>query len=340
MKKSLGAAIALMTTLSLAGCAPAATESTESASETASSEPLVVYAGRSEELVQPLIDQFTEATGIEIEVRYAGSAELAAQILEEGANSPADVFFAQDAGALGAVSKAGLLKTLDQSIRDLVSPEYGAKDGSWIGVSGRVRVLNYNPERVTELPKSVFDLANPEYQGRVGIAPTNASFQAFVTAMRLIEGEAKTLQWLEAMKVNGVVYEKNGAILDAVEAGEIDLGLINHYYWYAKAKEVGVENLKSKIAQFESQDVGNLRNVAGVGILSENPNAKVFVEYLLSQQGQQYFVEQTGEYPLVAGIELLEGLVPLSDIPAPEFDLNDLDALEQTLELIRQAGLI
>ncbi|BDP99780.1 iron ABC transporter substrate-binding protein [Aquiluna sp. KACHI24] len=340
MKKSLGAAIALMTALSLAGCAPAATESTESASETASSEPLVVYAGRSEELVQPLIDQFTEATGIEVEVRYAGSAELAAQILEEGANSPADVFFAQDAGALGAVSKAGLLKTLDQSLRDLVSPEYGAKDGSWIGVSGRVRVLNYNPERVTELPKSVFDLANPEYQGRVGIAPTNASFQAFVTAMRLIEGEAKTLQWLEAMKVNGVVYEKNGAILDAVEAGEIDLGLINHYYWYAKAKEVGVENLKSKIAQFESQDVGNLRNVAGVGILSENPNAKVFVEYLLSQQGQQYFVEQTGEYPLVAGIELLEGLVPLSDIPAPEFDLNDLDALEQTLELIRQAGLI
>ena len=172
----------------------------------ASSEPLVVYAGRSEELVQPLIDQFTEATGIEVEVRYAGSAELAAQILEEGANSPADVFFAQDAGALGAVSKAGLLKTLDQSIRDLVSPEYGAKDGSWIGVSGRVRVLNYNPERVTELPKSVFDLANPEYQGRVGIAPTNASFQAFVTAMRLIEGEAKTLQWLEAMKVNGVVF--------------------------------------------------------------------------------------------------------------------------------------
>ena len=219
MKKSLGAAIALMTALSLAGCAPAATESTESASETASSEPLVVYAGRSEELVQPLIDQFTEATGIEVEVRYAGSAELAAQILEEGANSPADVFFAQDAGALGAVSKAGLLKTLDQSIRDLVSPEYGAKDGSWIGVSGRVRVLNYNPERVTELPKSVFDLANPEYQGRVGIAPTNASFQAFVTAMRLIEGEAKTLEWLEAMKVNGVVYEKNGAILDAVEAG-------------------------------------------------------------------------------------------------------------------------
>jgi iron(III) transport system substrate-binding protein len=339
VKKSLVALLALVTAISLAGCAPAI-ESTESASETAQSEPLVVYAGRSEELVQPLIDQFTAETGIEVEVRYAGSAELAAQILEEGDNSPADIFFAQDAGALGAVSKAALLKSLDQSIRDLVAPEYGAKDGSWIGVSGRVRVLSYNPDTVTELPKSVFDLANPEYKGRVGIAPTNASFQAFVTAMRVIEGEAKTLAWLEAMKVNGVVYEKNGAILDAVEAGEIDLGLINHYYWFAKAKEVGVENLKSKIAQFESQDVGNLRNVAGVGILSDNPSAKIFVEYLLSEKGQRYFVEQTGEYPLVEGIDLVEGLVPLSDIPAPEFDLNDLDALEATLELIRQAGLI
>jgi iron(III) transport system substrate-binding protein len=339
LKKSLGAAIALMAAVSLAGCAPAA-EPTEPASETTQAEPLVVYAGRSEELVQPLLDQFTADTGIEVEVRYAGSAELAAQILEEGANSPADVFFAQDAGALGAVSKAGLLKTLDQGIRDLVPAQFGASDGSWVGVSGRVRVLSYNPAKVTELPTSVFDLAKPEYQGRVGIAPTNASFQAFVTAMRVIEGDAKTLSWLEAMKTNGVVYEKNSAILDAVEAGEVDMGLINHYYWYAKAKEVGAENMTSKIAQFAANDIGNLKNVAGVGILSDNPSANVFVEYLLSQKGQQYFVEQTNEYPLVAGVEPVAGLIPLSDIPAPDFDLNDLDSLEQTLELIRQAGLI
>lgn len=318
-----------------------ATEPSQSATESAGeAQPLVVYAGRSEELVQPLLDQFTADTGIEVEVRYAGSAELAAQLLEEGSNTPADVFFAQDAGALGAVSKAGLLQTLDQSVRDLVSSEYGAKDGSWIGVSGRVRVLNYNPAKVTELPKSVFDLANPEYKGRIAIAPTNASFQAFVTAMRVIEGEAKTLAWLEAMKTNAVIYEKNGAILDAVEAGEVDMGLINHYYWFAKAKEIGTENMKSKLAQFEGQDIGNLRNVAGVGILSDNPSAKIFVEYLLSQKGQQYFVEQTNEYPLVSGVTAVEGVTPLSDIPSPDIDLNDLDSLEQTLELIRQAGLI
>ena len=171
MKKLLAAVVATASAFGLAGCAPA------------DDNTLVIYAGRSEAVIQPLIDQYVADTGVEVEVRYAGSAELAAQILEEGENSPADVFFAQDAGALGAVSKAGLLETLDQSILGLVPAEYAAKDGSWIGVSGRVRVLNYNPAKVTQLPQSVFDLANPEYKGRVGIAPTNASFQAFVGAM-------------------------------------------------------------------------------------------------------------------------------------------------------------
>ena len=328
MKKLIAAALATASAFGLAGCAPA------------DDSALVIYAGRSEVLIQPLIDQYVADTGVAVEVRYAGSAELAAQILEEGANSPADVFFAQDAGALGAVSKAGLLNSLDESVLGLVPAEYAAKNGTWIGVSGRVRVLNYNPERVTSLPKSVFDLAKPEYKGRVGIAPTNASFQAFVTAMRVMEGEEKTLAWLEAMKVNAVTYEKNSAILEAVETGQVDMGLINHYYWYARANEVGEENMTSKLSQFEGADVGNLRNVAGVGILSEDPKAKDFVEYLLSQSAQNYFVEETNEYPLIEGVSPVEGLVPLSEIPAPDFDLNDLDALEQTLELIRLAGLL
>ena len=173
-RRMLAAALAAAAVAGLAGCAPAQDDT------------LVVYVGRAETLIQPLIDQYVSESGVEVEVRYAGSAELAAQILEEGNNSPADVFFAQDAGALGAVSKAGLLEELDQELLDLVAAEYRAADGSWIGVSGRVRVLNYNPEKVTELPASVLDLAKPEWKGRVGIAPTNASFQAFVTALRLI----------------------------------------------------------------------------------------------------------------------------------------------------------
>ena len=327
-KKLFAAALAAVSVFGLTGCAP----SDDSA--------LVIYAGRSEALIQPLIDQYISESGVEVEVRYAGSAELAAQILEEGQNSPADVFFAQDAGALGAVSKAGFLRTLDSNILSLVPSEYAARDGSWIGVSGRVRVLNYNPERVTDLPTTIFDLANPQYKGRIGFAPTNASFQAFVTAMRVLEGEEKTLEWLKALKENGVAYEKNSAILEAVETGQVDMGLINHYYWYARAKEVGKDNMTSLLMQFEGADVGNLRNVAGVGIVSEDPKAKAFVEFLLSETAQQYFVTQTFEYPMIAGVQPYEGLIPLNDIPAPDFDLNDLEALEATLELIRQAGLI
>ena len=331
MKKFFAAALAAVSVVGLAGCAPSDSDG-----------DFVVYVGRSETLVQPLIDQYIAESGIEVQVRYAGSAELAAQILEEGDNSPADVFFAQDAGALGAVSKAGFLRELDADLLNLIAPEYRAADGTWTGVSGRVRVFNYNTDQVSraELPSSVLDLAGPEWRGRVGIAPTNSSFQAFVTALAKVEGEDVASQWLAAMKENGVIYEKNSAILEAVESGQVDAGLINHYYWYARGNAVGFENLNSEIAAFESQDVGNLRNVAGVGILSEDPRAKDFVEFLLSETAQQYFVSETSEYPLIDGVDLPAGVTPLAEIPAPEFDLNDLEALEETLQLIRAAGLI
>jgi len=324
-------ALATISALLLAGCAP---------QEGSDDEPLLVYAGRSESLVQPLIDEFVSETGIEVEVRYGSSAELAAQLLEEGENSPADIFFAQDAGALGAIAKAGLLTELPTEIYNLVPASYSSADRSWVGVSGRVRVLNYNPELVTEIPNSVFDLADPSWQGRIAIAPTNASFQAFVTAMRVVHGDQRTLEWLEAMKTNAVIYEKNGAILEAVEAGQVAAGLINHYYWYARAQELGAAAMTSALAQFQSEDVGNLINAAGVGMVSDSSAAEEFISYLLSARGQQYFAEQTREYPVVRGVEPVDELTPLSDIPSPAIDLSDLDSLEQTLELIRQAGLI
>lgn len=328
-RKLIAALAATVAVVGLAGCAPQ-----EGAGEENS---IVVYAGRDEALVQPLIDQFTEETGIEVEVRYAGSAELAAQLLEEGSNSPANVFFAQDAGALGAVSKAGLLTELPSEIFGLVPSSYSAQDRTWIGVSGRVRVLVYDPAKVTEIPQSVFDLAEPQWQGRIGIAPTNASFQAFVTAMRSVHGDAATLEWLRAMKRNAVSYEKNGAILEAVETGQVDAGLINHYYWFKRGLE---QQNNSRLAQFAGSDVGNLINAAGVGIVKDSSAAREFVSFLLSPSGQNYFAEQTREYPLVRGLEPADDLTPLNQIPAPEFDLNDLDALEGTLDLIRAAGLI
>jgi iron(III) transport system substrate-binding protein len=338
LKKIIAAAIA-SAAISLSGCATdvALPEESPTVVEKTS---IVVYAGRSESLVQPIIDQFTEDTGITVEVRYAGSAELAAQLLEEGENSPADVFFAQDAGALGSIAKAGLMTTLPDEILGLVPAGYSAADGKWVGVSGRVRVLVYNPEKVAAVPSSVFDLAGPEWQGRIGIAPTNASFQAFVTAMRILHGEDKTLEWLQAMKTNAVIYPKNSAILEAVETKTVDAGLINHYYWFARGREVGFENLTSKLGQFQANDVGNLINAAGVGIVTDSSAARSFVEYLLGKTGQQYFVDETSEYPLITGVEAGVDLTPLDQIPAPEIDLSDLDTLEETLQLIREAGLI
>jgi iron(III) transport system substrate-binding protein len=346
LKKIATATVAVAAALALTACAPqgpvttATPTTSESEAQLLEKDSLVIYSGRSEALVKPLIELFTEETGIKVEVRYAGSAELAAQLLEEGNNSPADIFFAQDAGALGAISKAGLFASVPAESLDLVDPAYSAADGSWVGVSGRVRAFNYNPSLVTQIPSSVFELAEPSWRGKIGIAPTNASFQAFVTAMVVLEGEEKTSAWLAGMKQNSVIYEKNGAILEAVESGQVAAGLINHYYWFAKAKEVGAENMTSRLSGFASGDVGNLVNVAGAGIITDSTAARAFIEFLLSETAQRYFAIETSEYPLIQGIDVIEGLVPMSEIPAPEIDLSDLDSLDKTLELIRAAGLL
>jgi iron(III) transport system substrate-binding protein len=320
-------------TIALAGCA-----NENSTPDGAPS--ITIYSGRDEELVAPLLEQFTDETGIAVEVRYAGSAELAAQILEEGSNIQADVFFSQDAGALGALTEAGVLTTLGSDITELVDSPYRAADNTWVGVSGRSRVLSYNPALVAEsdLPTSVSDLADDSWKGSIGIAPSNASFQSFVTAMRVLDGNDATAAWLAAMKKNAVIFEKNSQILEAVEAGDISLGLINHYYWFERAAEVGEENMFSKLAWFESGDVGNLINVAGVGVLSDKPEAMQFAAWLLGTKAQQFFVDNTAEYSLT-GIPAQSGLPPLDSIQSPTIDLSALAPLAETLELIRASGL-
>jgi iron(III) transport system substrate-binding protein len=324
------AALALAPIIAISGCATAPSDSAES---------ITIYSGRSEALISELLDTFTLETGIAVNVRYGDSAELAAQILEEGDNVQADVFFSQDAGALGALAKEGLTKSLPADITDLIDASYKSKDSQWVGVSGRARVLVVNPEKVTELPTSYKDLMEPSWKGRIAIAPTNASFQAFITAIRITEGDNAAEEFLLAMKENAVLFEKNGLILQAVEDGVVDAGLINHYYWFELENEVGVGNMKSELVWFEDQDAGNLINVAGVAVLSENPSANVFVKWLLGETAQTYFVSKTWEYSLT-GVKDAAGLKPFSDIKAPEIDLSDLDSLSETLELIRKAGLL
>ena len=341
LSRRLLAASALSLSVLVSGCA-SETASEPNATSTADSKAgsITLYSGRSEELIAPLLELFASETGIAVNVRYGESSEMAATILEEGNNTKADVFFSQDAGALGAVSQEATTYPLPEEVLNLVPAKFRAKDRSWVGVSGRSRVLAYNPELVTDLPKSVFDLADPGWKGRIAIAPTNASFQSFVTGMRVTQGEEATAEFLAAMKVNAVLYEKNSQILDAVESGEVAAGLLNHYYWFEKAAEVGTENMNSKMKWFANGDAGNLVNVAGVSLLSENPNALVFASWLLGETAQKYFLEKTFEYSLTSDVSPDPALPKLSEINGPEIDLSDLSSLEQTLQLLTEAGLI
>ena len=331
----LGLAAATLALPLLAACGGGSSDSADG--------PLTVYSGRSEELVGPLFAQFTEQTGIQVEARYGDTAELAAQLIEEGDASPAQVYFAQDAGALGAIDAAGLFVPLPASVATLVPEAYRAPNGSWTGVTGRARVIAYDPEQVpaADVPQSVFDLTDPKWRGQVAIAPTNASFQAFVTAMRVSQGDDVTKQWLEGLVANDVqIYEKNGLILDAVDTGQAQLGLINHYYWYEKAAEVGADAMRAQIAFAKPDDPGSLVNVAGVGMLADTPNATKFVEWLLSPQTQQWFVENTWEYPLLPSVAAAEGLPPLDTLRGPDVPLAELADLPGTLVMLEDVGLI
>ena len=337
-------AVVALAATTLVACSSPASETPTSEAE--SDGTLVVYSGRSEELVAPLITQFEDATGITVEVRYAGSTELAALLLEEGDATPADVFFSQDAGALGAVSKEGAFVTLPESVTGAVDAGFTSQDGTWVGVTGRARVVVYDAEELTadELPTSIHDLTDPRWSGQVGIAPTNSSFQAFVTALRVLEGEDAARAWLEAMVANDVqIYPKNTPIRDAVNAGEIDLGLINHYYWYRLTAEIGAENSRAQLSFLEAGDAGSIVNVTGAGLLApaaSDADALEFIEYLISDEGQQYFVDNTFEYPLAGDVESPTGLPGLGSLTNPKLDLSDLDSLADTTALLAEVGLL
>jgi iron(III) transport system substrate-binding protein len=306
---------------------------------------LVVYSGRSEELVGPILERFEAQSGVDLEVRYAGTSELAATILEEGANSPADVFFSQDGGALGALDAEGILAPLPQDVLDQVDPRFRAASGDWVGITGRARVLAYDTRELqdAQLPASVQDLAKPEWKGRVGWVPTNASFQTFVTALRQTLGDEATKAWLEAMVANEPkVYEGNAAALEAVRAGEVDVALINHYYLFQAQAEAG-EDYPVANHFFTNGDPGALVNVAGTGILKTATHpvaADALVRFLLEEEAQTYFATETFEYPLASGIPADERLPALADVQSPDLDLSELADLEGTLRLLQEAGVL
>jgi iron(III) transport system substrate-binding protein len=305
---------------------------------------VTVYSGRARALVQPMLDEFTKSTGVRVRVRYGETAGLAATIIEEGANSPADVYYAQDAGALGAVAYSRRLRKLPDDVLNRVEPRFRSADGTWVGTSGRARVLAYNSRKLSprDLPSSIWDLVDAKWRGRIGWAPTNGSFQAHVTAMRLLRGDDRTARWLAAMKANGTrTYPGNPAIVEAIASGEIDAGLVNHYYVFGFIKERG-ESFPVRNHVFGAGDSGNLINVSGAGVVDTSRSAAAvrLIEYLLSPAAQRYFSGETFEYPLIAGVPAHPQLLPLSRIEMPKVDLNHLQALETTLRLFREAGIL
>lgn len=307
---------------------------------------LTVYSGRSESLIAPLLEQFTEDTGVQVEVLYGGTSAVANQILVEGDNSPADIFISQDGGALGALAAEDKLIELPENILEQVSPAFASPNGVWVGLSGRARVLVYNPELLEEngleLPESILDLTGEEWNGLVGWAPTNSSFVTNITAMRVLLGDEETETWLAGMIANDVqAYEKNTPIVQAVIEGEIVVGLVNHYYLFRFLAED--PDITATLHFFPGGDAGSLINVAGAGVLNtsdQQDRALQLVEYMLSDDAQTYFATETYEYPMVEGVEPSVDLPALADIEAPEIDLSDLDDLQGTLEMIEDSGAL
>lgn len=354
----LGAvAVGVLLVLVACGSDDPATNSVPDSSATPASDPgttvnpcadargsITVYSGRGEKLVADLYTQFTADTGVAVEVRYADSGELAGQILTEGSASPADVFFSQDAGALGAVAQAGLFTSLNESTLNRIPEEFRSQDDLWIGASGRVRVLVYNPTLVEAPPNTIDELLDPVWQGRIGFAPTNASWQSFVTALRIIRGEDQAREWLEAFAANDPVpFEKNAAIRDGVNDGQVAIGLVNHYYLYEKIAAEGADNVIAKNQYLAAGDVGGLVNVAGAGVIGNTDNvagAQCFVFYITSDAAQEYFVTRSFEYPLVPGIPAYEDLPSFESLDPPAIDLSDLIGIAETQELLADVGLL
>ncbi len=306
---------------------------------------ITVYVGRSPTLIQPLLEQFADESGIDIKVRYGDGTDLALAILEEGSATNVDVYYGQDVGALGALKEAGLLSPLSQGLLDQVQPAFRSPDGLWLGISGRSRVIVYNTDDIdpATLPESILGYTDPAWNGRIGIVPRSDGFPEFVTALRVVQGDDFARQWLSDLDANNPrTYPNNIAALQAVANREIDVAFLNHYYLYRFLAERG-EGFKARNYYFDNGDLGGLFLVSGAAVLKNTENqaaAEAFIQFLLSETGQQYLASHDYEYPMVEGIDADPSLPPIESLKAPDVDLSDLGDLRGSLELMRQAGIL
>jgi iron(III) transport system substrate-binding protein len=345
--RTTAAVLGVLTTaaLALSGCAAAAgPDESPSASSLAGTE-ITVYNAQHEELTQEWADGFTEETGVTVVLRHGSDAELANQLVQEGAASPADVFLTENSPGVALVENAGLLADIDEETLALVPDEYRPSTGKWTGIAARSTVFVYNTSLLSadQLPTSLLDLAQPEWKGRWAASPTGADFQAIVAAVLELEGRDATLAWLQGMKENFTAYQGNSTVMKAVNAGEIPGGVIYHYYWFGDQAETGENSGNTELHYFKNEDAGAFISVSGGAILASSKKAEAaqaFLRFIVGQGGQE--ILQTGtsfEYPVASDVAQNASMPALADLEAPEIDPSRLDSAEVT-SLMTEAGLI
>ena len=304
---------------------------------------LTLYNGQHRATTEAVVAAFTKATGIRVVMRNAESPELASQLTEEGAHSPADLFFSEQSPPAAAVQAKGLLTPIDAATLKLAPARYAARDGSWVGVTARTRVITYNKKMVAaaDLPKSIMDFGTPAMKGKFGYVKQDG-FQEQVMAIVHIKGRDAALQWLKGLKEYGRSYNGNRIASTAVENGEIAMALSNNYYWYSLAKEKGADSLNSALYSFPGDDAGNIFNVSAIGIMKSSQKqeaAQKLVAFMLSNAGQEAMMDTTAEYPVVAGLTSPFHLPPLDHFTAPVTPA-DMGSAAEAYALEREAGLI
>jgi iron(III) transport system substrate-binding protein len=331
VRRVLTLGLALTLAVTLAGCSRG-------------EDRLVVYSGRTADLIGPLLERFNKESGVKIDVKYGDSSELALLLGEEGDRTPADVFLSQSPGATGFLATRNLLAPLTGEELGKVPETFRNAEGRWVGTTGRQRVLVYNTKLIKEadLPTSVFDVTGPAYKGEVAVAPSNGSFQDFVSAMRQLAGEDKTKAWLEAMaRNNSPTYANNNAIVEAVGRGEVPMGLVNHYYNFRFKDENPALPTANHI--FPDGDLGSMVIPSTVSVLSSSDrkeDAAKLVDFLLTTRSQEYFRDETFEYPLAGGVQPLAEVPPLEQATLPRIDIDKLGLeLQGTVQMIRASGL-
>ncbi|BBV77239.1 iron ABC transporter substrate-binding protein [Raoultella planticola] len=310
-----------------------------------SAEGIVVYNAQHENLVKSWVDGFTKETGIKVTLRNGGDSELGNQLVQEGAASPADVFLTENSPAMVLVDNAKLFAPLNADTLSQVAPEFRPEHGRWIGIAARSTVFVYNPEKISEsqLPHSLMDLAKPEWKGRWAASPSGADFQAIVSAMLALKGEKATLDWLKAMKTNFVAYKGNSTVMKAVNAGQIDGGVIYHYYRFVDQAKTGENSKNTKLYYFKHQDPGAFVSISGGGVLASSKHqeqAQAFIKWITGKQGQDDLrTNNAFEYAVGVGAASNPKLTPLKELDAPKVEPSSLNS-KKVIELMTQAGLL